>query len=141
MPDNEFVSAKQVDLFGNAGKPEEQKYTEKVLTPIYEPKNKCPHVLELCDASKTRKLITEIKESNVSDEIKDFLILAAQRHIAFNYSKIADFYAHSSKEIQKLMERSALVIIDFELAIQYGYVKLCEDITKQYLTEYADENK
>lgn len=34
------------------------------------------------------------------------------------------------------MEKSALVIIDFEKALQLGYVKLCEQIQTQYLQEY-----
>ena len=65
-----------------------------------------------------------------------FLIDAARRHNIFNYEKIADYYSHSSKEMQELMEDSGLVIIDFEKAIQLGYVKLCEDIKKQYLEDY-----
>jgi hypothetical protein len=36
------------------------------------------------------------------------------------------------------MEKSGLVIIDFEKAIQYGYVKLCDDIRNQYLEEYGE---
>jgi hypothetical protein len=36
------------------------------------------------------------------------------------------------------MERSALVIIDFEKAIQYGYIRLCEEIKSQYLEEYGE---
>ncbi len=36
------------------------------------------------------------------------------------------------------MERSALVIIDFEKAIQLGYVKLCDDIKSQYLEDYGE---
>ena len=36
------------------------------------------------------------------------------------------------------MERSALVIIDFESAIQYGYVKLCDEIRGQYLEDYGE---
>lgn len=63
---------------------------------------------------------------------------SARRHNVFNYEKIADYYAHSSKEMQNLMEKSGLVIIDFEKAIQYGYVKLCDEIRKQYLEEYGD---
>lgn len=42
----------------------------------------------------------------------------------FNYSKIADYYASASPEMQELMEDSALVIIDFDDAIAKGYVKL-----------------
>ena len=36
------------------------------------------------------------------------------------------------------MEKSALVIIDFEKAIQLGYVKLSEEIKNQYLQEYGE---
>ena len=61
-----------------------------------------------------------------------FLIYAAYRHTVFDYSKIADYYAHSSKEIQELMEDSALVIIDFDAAIEKGYVKLTKDIAAAY---------
>jgi hypothetical protein len=57
---------------------------------------------------------------------------------SINYEKIADYYAHSSKEMQHFMERSALVIIDFEKAIEYGYIKLCDEIRTQYLEEYGE---
>lgn len=116
----------------------DKKYTNKIEAPIYEPKNTKPHILELCDKSKTHRLIKEIDASSLSFEEKTFLIDAARRHTVFNYEKIADYYAHSSKEMQHLMERSALVIIDFEKAIEYGYVKLCEDIKNQYLQEYGE---
>lgn len=36
------------------------------------------------------------------------------------------------------MERSALIIIDFEKAIEYGYVKVCDDLRNQYLEEYGE---
>jgi hypothetical protein len=131
---------KQINLFGQelAPKKDEQKYSSKIEAPIYEPKNAKPHILELCDKSKTHRLIKEIDNSNLSIEEKTFLIDAARRHNVFNYEKIADYYAHSSKEMQELMEKSALVIIDFEKAIQYGYVKLCDEIRNQYLTEYGE---
>ena len=48
----------------------------------------------------------------------------------FNYSLIADYYAHASKEMQELMEQSALVILDIDDAIANGYVKLSSDIEK-----------
>ena len=130
---------KQGNLFGLEFAPkEETKYTSKIEAPIYEPKNKKPHILELYDKSKTHRLIREIDASNLPIEEKQFLIDAARRHNVFNYEKIADYYAHSSKEMQQLMEASALVIIDFEKAIQLGYVKLCEDIKNQYLEEYGE---
>jgi hypothetical protein len=131
---------KQINLFGQQFAPnqEEEKYSSKIEAPIYEPKNVKPHILELCDKSKTHRIINEIEQSSLSNDEKFFLIDAARRHNVFNYEKIADYYAHSSKEMQTLMERSGLVIIDFDKAIEYGYVKLCEEIKKQYLEEYGE---
>lgn len=131
---------KQINLFGQEFAPnkDDQKYSSKIEAPIYEPKNKKPHLIELVDKSKTHRLIKEIDASNLSYDEKNFLIDAARRHNIFNYEKIADYYAHSSHEMQYLMERSGLVIIDFEKAIEYGYVKLCDEIKTQYLTEYGE---
>jgi hypothetical protein len=135
-----FSTMKQIDLFGNefSVKKDDQKYSSKIEAPIYEPKNEKPHIMELCDKSKTQRLIKEINQSSLPDEEKNFLIDAAKRHNVFNYEKIADYYAHATAEMQHLMERSGLVIIDFEKAIQYGYVKLCDEIRNQYLTEYGE---
>jgi hypothetical protein len=131
---------KQINLFGKEYEPNEddQKYSSKIQAPIYEPRNTKPHILELIDNEKTHRLMRQIDESNLPIEEKTFLLNAARRHSVFNYEKIADYYAHASKEMQHFMERSALVIIDFEKAIDYGYVKLCEEIKTQYLTEYGE---
>ena len=131
---------KQVNLFGidYAPKQDEQKYSTKIEAPIYEPKNKKPHIMELCDKSKSLRLLIEIERSTLPYEEKMFLIDAARRHNVFHYENIADYYAHSSKEMQSFMERSGLVIIDFEKAIQFGYVKLCDEIKTQYLEEYGE---
>ena len=129
---------KQTNLFGREVQQEENKYSLKIQTPIYEPRNVKPHLLELCDKTKTSRLMKEIDASSVSNEEKMFLIDASRRHNVFNYEKIAEYYAHSSKEMQELMEKSALVIIDFEKAIQLNYVKLCDEIRNQYLQEYGE---
>ena len=131
---------KQKNLFGQEFAPNQdnKKYSSKIETPIYEPKNKQPHLINLCDKSKTQRLTKEILSSSLPDDEKAFLIDAAQRHIVFNYEKIADYYAHATPEMQKLMEHSGLVIIDFEKAIEYGYVKLCNDIRSQYLEDYGE---
>lgn len=132
---------KQYNLFANESLKDEseRKYSSKVESPIYEPKNPKPHIIELCDKSKTHRLIREIDNSKLSYEEKTFLIDAARRHNVFNYEKIADYYAHASEEMQYLMERSGLVIIDFENAIEYGYIRLCDELRKQYLEEYGDQ--
>jgi hypothetical protein len=102
-------------------------YSSQVDSPIYEPNRDKPLVSELYDAKKYKELKAAIIDSELSEEDKDFLIVAAQRHVVFDYSKIADFYAHSDKTVQELMEDSALVIIDFNKAIEKGFVKLYED--------------
>ena len=130
---------KQINMFGNEfSQEEEKKYTTKIETPIYEPKNQKPHLLELIDKSKTQRLIRKIENSKLSNEEKNFLIDSAKRHNVFNYEKIADYYSHSNKETQELMEESALVIIDFEKAIQLGYIRLSDEIKNQYLEEYGE---
>lgn len=129
---------KQYTLFGEA-EDTEKKYSAKIKAPIYEPKNPKPNIMLLCDDSKTKSLIREIDESDVPELEKKFLRLAAQRHSVFHYEHIADYYANSSAEVQRLMEESALVIVDFDSAIQNGFVKLCEDIKEQFLHEYQDE--
>tara|TARA_R110000824_G_scaffold193230_1_gene375617 strand:- start:10778 stop:11164 length:387 start_codon:yes stop_codon:yes gene_type:complete len=113
------------------------KYTKSIGSPIYEPKNKKPNILELCNKSKTHRLIKKIDASKVTYEEKRFLLDAARRHNVFNYELIADYYAHASKEMQTLMEDSALIIIDFEKAIELGYVKMSKEINKQYLEDYG----
>lgn len=108
---------------------EQNKYTMKTNIPQYEIKGEEPDISELVDTSKTKELLEEIKRSNVPTEIKQFLKLAAYRHLCFNYSKIAEYYAHADKETQELMEQSALVIIDFGDAIRNGFVQLSEQIS------------
>lgn len=129
---------KQFNLF-NKGVDDTSQYSLKIEPPTYEPKYQKPHLLELVDKSKTKRLLKEIDQSNLPYDEKTFLMDAARRHNVFNYEKIADYYANSSPEMQRLMERSALVIIDFEQAIELGYVQLSEEIKKTYLNEYNDE--
>jgi hypothetical protein len=126
---------KQHVFFKNE-KEQNSKYTKSVGSPLYEPKNKKPHILELCNKTKTDALISKIEKSSVSELEKKFLLEAAKRHSVFHYEKIADYYAHSNKEMQELMEDSALVIIDFESAIEKGFVKLSKEMKEQYLEHY-----
>lgn len=113
----------------------ESTYTKKIEIPVYVPKYQKPSVHELFDHLKTLRLINQINESSATDEEKKFLIYAAQRHTVFNFSKIADFYAHSNAEIQNLMEQSALVIVDFDKAIENGFAVLNNELSNQYSNE------
>lgn len=113
-------------------------YTKKIEGLQYEPSKNKPDLSELYNEDKTKELINKILASNISQAEKDFLITAASRHTVFNYAKIADYYAHSDKQMQELMEQSALVIIDFDDAVKNGYTKLSEEIANMYL---EDENE
>lgn len=125
----------QEDLISGLGADKNSSYTSKIKAPIYNPKNKKPDIFELVDLSKSKLLIKKIAASMLSDAEKKFLIEAAGRHNVFNYSKIADYYAHASAEMQLLMEQSALVIIDFNKAIENGYIDFNEEIQKLYRRE------
>lgn len=108
----------------------DEKYSTKVDIPQYLPSSIKPKVWELYDKTKYNELVRGIVTSDLPDDIKEFLMFAATRHIVFNYSKIADYYAHADPEIQDLMEKSALVIIDVDDAIAGGYVRLSQNIKK-----------
>lgn len=99
-------------------------YSKKITAPIYEPSGDAPDAVELYDDSKALALIEEIRAADLPDEVTIFLEKAAERHTVFNFRRIADFYASADAETQLLMERSALVIIDFDQAIEGGFVKL-----------------
>jgi hypothetical protein len=110
----------------------ENPYTGAVNIPQYEPTGEETTIEQLVDTKKTDSLLEEIESSSLSEDEKDFLKLAAQRHLAFNYKKVAEYYANASEEMQELMEKSALVIIDYDDAIANGYSKLNADILELF---------
>ncbi len=103
-------------------------YAQKAKIPQYEPKGENPSFDMMMDRTKTDELISEIDSADIDEETKVFLRNAAYRHTVFNYRNIAEFYAHSDATVQRLMEKSALVIIDIDDAIANGYVKLTKTI-------------
>lgn len=119
----------------------EDPYTAKIKSPIYEPQGEKPEIKELYDDTKTAELIAQIKASKLSEKEKQFLLLAASRHIVFDYAKIANFYAHSEVECQELMENSALVIIDFDKAIANGFVKLTDEINNMFNRDDLEDDE
>jgi hypothetical protein len=111
---------------------EKMLYSKNVEIPIYNPSDMRPEMFTLYDTRKFDLLKRQIDNSNLSDDEKTFLTYAASRHVIFDYEKIADTYAHGDKELQELMEQSALVIIDFNKAIELGYVKIADELTEQF---------
>ena len=119
-----------IDLTEDGVPPEgdDKTYTNKIVAPVYEPKGEKPPLSALIDRTKTEELIKGISEADLPNGVKEFLRLAAERHTVFNFRQIAEFYCHADATLQDLMERSGLVIIDFNKAIEYGFVHLTEKL-------------
>ncbi len=127
------------DIDDNIDTNDINRYSKKIKSPIYEPiESEPPKLEELFKVDKYDQLLNKIKEANIPEREKEFLRYAATRHLVFNYSAIAEYYAHAQKIMQELMEDSALVIIDFDKAIEAGYVRLSEEIADQYRKEHGE---
>lgn len=113
-------------------------YSQEVKIPQYEPTGEKPPLSVCLDTEKVKWLVDEIRMSDVSREEKEFLTYAAYRHLMFNYKNIADYYAHATTEMQKLMEMSALVIIDLNDAIANGFAKLESELMELNEEEGGD---
>jgi hypothetical protein len=109
------------DLEYNTLETPESVFTQKVKIPQYEIVGEEPKVNELVDMTRAEKLRQAIQQTDIAQDVKNFLTAATWRHARFNYGKIAEFYPHQTKEIQQLMEQSVLVIIDANDAIANGY--------------------
>lgn len=127
-----------IDLFSDGAVVDDDRYTSKIAIPVYEPKGDKPPLSDLIDRSKTERLIANINTANIPEDVKIFLRLAAERHTAFHFGRIAEFYCHASQELQELMEQSGLVIIDFDKAIENGFVHLTDRLGKLADLEAAE---
>lgn len=129
-----FELGEMSDLFAGieAGEGEAENspenYSRKIEAPIYEITGAKPLPAQLYDRSKTEKLQAKIEATDLPYDVKAFLHYAAERHTVFNFNQIAEFYAHSDAEVQDLFESSALVIIDFQRAIEEGFVQLSKEL-------------
>jgi len=110
-------------------KEEKSKYTRKIYTPLYTPSENKPLLSELYDTSKRDELVSEIEsDDNLDDDMKNFLISAAERHVSFDFAKIADFYSHLPIKYKHHFENSALVIIDFDKAVRNGFISYQKEV-------------
>ncbi len=99
-------------------------YTSKIKSPVYEITGSKPKLDELVDEKVYEKLIADIENTVAPSGVKNFLKIAATRHYKFNYKKAAEYYANAPRNVQELFEQSALVIIDFDSAIENGFVQM-----------------
>ena len=105
------------------GLPNGDGYSKKVQSPIYEPSEVTPSVEMLFNSDKYNELIKNINKIK-SDELRGFLTLAAARFVVIDFALCADYYAAAEKDVQEIFEKLALVVPDFDKAIENGFVKL-----------------
>lgn len=108
----------------------ENSYTRVSDLPRYEVVGERPAVQELYDETKTRELRAQIEAEDLEPDLRAYLLAAAARHTRFDYRKAAELYPHAPPAVQRLMEDSALVIIDLDDAIQRGFVRFTEAIAE-----------
>lgn len=127
------------DEQGGATEESENPYTDKVTVPPYEITGPKPPMSEIYDETKCQKLLADIDAADLPEVEKNFLRAAAYRHVVFNFQEIANYYAHSDADTQQLMEDSALVIVDFDKAIQNGWTRLGHALDAAYTEEKEQE--
>jgi len=124
------------DLLADIAGDIDNKYASQIVAPVYHPTGDNPAVTDLSDTEYAETLRSEIEAAGLDDDLRQFLLSAAERHTVFNFAQIAEFYAHADAEIQHLMERSGLVIIDFDKAVENGFVTM-----SHVLAELAGEQR
>ena len=109
--------------------PDDERYTKKIVPPVYEPSSQKPLLSELYQNLQETELLEKIKNTPMEQEEAEFLREAVHRLTRFDYKKIADYYANTENEgLKAIMEDLALVIIDYDKAIELGYIKLSNDL-------------
>lgn len=114
-------------------------YAQTVQPPVYQITGKKPALTSLYDEKKVINLLAKIEGSTITEGEKNFLKAAATRFYEFRFDFIAEYYAHATEEMQRLMEELCLVIIDYNKAIEKGYVKLFESVKARMREEYGSD--
>lgn len=127
------------DIEGDGDEGEQQRYLDKVETPTYEPTGDQPDVDSLYEAGRVRQIFDLIEDADLPEEVERFLRVSAYRHVKLDFERIADYYAHAPPEVQAIMEKSALVILDLDDAIEEGYIELTKEV-REILTEHPNFN-
>ena len=98
-----------------------------------------PGVKVFCDELQ-KKIEVQIENSALDKETKDFLRKASYRFIKFDFTKIAEYYSHiENSEEKELFELLALVIIDFNKAIENGFIEMQNEFEKMFAEENNNE--
>lgn len=119
-----------VNMESDKEKKEEEEFKFDNNIPQYQIKWEDVNIDECFGSEITDKLIQEINDSGLGDKEKRLLIIGAYRRAVLNYRKIAEYYASkATEEMQNLMEKMGLVIIDYDNAIANGFSTLTEELS------------
>lgn len=122
---SEWDDMEDTDAGNKEGKgDDESMYSRKIQPPVYEITGAEPTIAECIDLSPVKRLLEEIEASNVSPEQKEMLRACAYRHAVIHFDQMAEYYAHQKPEMQDLMENNALVIIDYDKALERGFIEM-----------------
>lgn len=113
----------------------ENPYTQKKDSPIYEITGACPTINDCLSLGIVHEKIERINAADIPEEQKEMLRACAYRFAEINFANMAEYYAHQNGVVQELMEESALIIIDYDRAIEMGLVELDDRMQKLYHDE------
>ena len=123
----------------------EEKYTTKFAIPPFEPSDADYSLNDCVDVDNYVELLNHInrslKKGEISKSEATFLKLCASRWIKFHYGKTAQWYAtKASPAMKHLLEKSAMVLIDLDKAVEYGVVKGAGHIDKVLKRNISDRS-
>ena len=106
----------------------EEKYTTKYTIPPFEPSDADYSLNDCIDVDCYVELVEAVNDSLKKGEITSaeakFLKICASRWIKFHYGKVAQWYAtKASPAMKDLLEKSAMVLLNLDKAVEYGIVK------------------
>jgi len=108
-------------------------YSTKVF---YEPIGLNVDLKDAIKTAETDRLLKLISESKLSDEEKKFLSYTAYRFTEIRFDYLAEIYSKSkNEELKKIFEELLLVIIDFDKAIERGFVQIDEAIAEAFFED------
>ena len=132
---------------------ETEKYTTKYTIPPFEPSDADYSLNDCIDVDSYVHLLETINKSLKKKEISapeaKFLKLCATRWIKFHHGKVAQWYAtKASPAMKTLLEKSAMVLLDLDKAVEYGIVKgaghvdkvLKRDVSDRSIEEWNEED-
>lgn len=125
----------ELEDWGMELKNKKNPYVQKTDSPIYEIQGEEPTIAECINLEDVALKIDKINKAKISKEQKTMLMACAYRFANIHFGNMAEYYAHQNKEMQKLMEDLALVIVDFGKAIEMNLVEMDARMEKIYNAE------